>query len=93
MLSLNGSSDVQKALATEFQKTRKTRKHSRGEAATRTGVPAPTIRRFEVSGEISLRQFLLLCEVYGDLGKCLQILEAPPAATMDELIAQSSKLS
>ncbi|MDM3872573.1 helix-turn-helix transcriptional regulator [Porticoccus sp. W117] len=43
--------------------------HSRKTAASITGVPAPTIRKFEYSGKISLTQFLMLCQVYGDLNK------------------------
>jgi len=33
---------------------------SRDALAERSGVPAPTIKRFETTGQISLRQFLLL---------------------------------
>ncbi len=83
--------EVQRILAAELRRARKMRKHSRAEAATRSGVPAATIRRFEATGEISLRQLLMLCEVYGDLNKAIQVLEAPPAATMDELIARSGR--
>ena len=91
MITINSATEVQSTVAAQFRDTRKARRHSRATAAIRSGVPAPTIRRFEVSGEISLRQFLMLCEVYGNLGKCEEVLQAPPASTMDELIAQSRK--
>ncbi|WP_328987809.1 hypothetical protein [Thiorhodovibrio winogradskyi] len=39
---------------------RKTLKLSRQALAARSTVPAPTIKKFETTGQISLRQFLLL---------------------------------
>ncbi|WP_332457861.1 HipA N-terminal domain-containing protein [Vibrio gazogenes] len=37
--------------------------------ANRSGVPYSTIRKFENSGNISLRQFLMLFEAVGDIGQ------------------------
>ena len=89
MLSIKTSREVQQSLADALRHTRRQRKHGRKEAAKRSGVPAPTIRRFEATGEISLRQFLMLCEVYGDLETIEAALSPPVASTMDELIANS----
>ncbi len=89
MISINSPYEVQLALAAALRRARKLRKHSRDEAAKRSGVPGPTIKRFESAGEISLRQFLMLCEVYGDLGQMDAALAPPKASTMDELIAES----
>ena len=87
MLSIYSVPEIQQKLAAELRRVRRFHRHSRAEAAKRSGVPAATIRRFESTGEISLRQFLMLCEAYGDLNKTTQLLSVPPARTMDELLA------
>ena len=89
MISILSPADVQGTLRATLLKRRKQAKHSREQAALITGVPAPTIRRFESAGEISLRQFLMLCEAYGDLELLPQLLPEPVAKTMDELIAHA----
>jgi len=83
--------EAQLELARKLKLIRKSRGHSRNEAAHRSGVPAPTLRRFEDTGEISLRQFLMLCAVYGTLDAIPQMLPELTATTMDELIDQAAR--
>ncbi|WPL17290.1 hypothetical protein Thiowin_02291 [Thiorhodovibrio winogradskyi] len=59
-LSLYSTVDVQLALSAWIKTQRKTLKLSRQALAARSTVPAPTIKKFETTGQISLRQFLLL---------------------------------
>ena len=87
MLSIQSVKEIQQDLAEKLVKLRKHHRHSRAVASARSGVPAATIRRFEDSGEISLRQFLMLCEAYRELHKLSPLFDAPPARTMDELMA------
>ena len=89
MISISTPYDSQQELASSLRMRRKGRRHSRREASVRSGVPEATIRRFETTGEISLRQLLMLCEVYGDLSAARTLFPRPAAQTMDELIAQS----
>ena len=63
LLSLHSAYDVQLALAEAVQNRRKKLKLSRNALAERSGVPAPTIKHFEQSGQISLRQFLQLWQI------------------------------
>ncbi len=86
MLSLESPDQISSDLARSLKEKRKWLKHSRQKAATVSGVPAPTIRRFEDTGEISLRQLLMLCQVYGDLSAFKNVFAKPKARTMDELI-------
>ncbi|MCY4144290.1 MAG: transcriptional regulator [Gammaproteobacteria bacterium] len=72
-------------LAHAFRTARKALRHSRKAASTRTGVPEPTIRRFEDSGEISLRQFLILCGTYGNLDRAHDVLLTRSPSSINEL--------
>lgn len=66
-LSLLDQADVQQALAHHLQRRRKLRGYSREALAELSTVPASTIKKFERSGQISLRQFLLLWQTLDDL--------------------------
>jgi len=86
MLSIISSGDLSEELAISLKNKRKWLKHSRDKASELSGVPAPTLRRFENTGEISLRQLLMLCQVYGDSSGFKDIFTIPKARTMNELI-------
>ena len=59
--------EVQQRFARVLKHKRRALKHSRRQASLRTGIPEATIRRFEDTGEVSLRQFLVLWDSYEDL--------------------------
>lgn len=59
-MQLIDEQDTQIALADYLKTKRKDAKLSREKLALKSGVPAPTIKKFESTGQISLRQFLLL---------------------------------
>lgn len=67
MLNLYTAFDIQMELQEFISQSRKRKKLSVEELATRSGVPYGTIRKFESTGNISLRQFLMLYEVIGNL--------------------------
>lgn len=90
MLSLLSPSEIQDKLAEGMKSARKRRKESRGLAAEKTGVPSATIRRFEDTGEISIRQFLMLAEVYGKVELINSVFAENEAKTMKELVNQNS---
>lgn len=59
--------DTQMALADYLRYRRKLQKYSRQALSERSGVPAATIKKFESTGQISLRQFLLLWQHLDDI--------------------------
>jgi transcriptional regulator with XRE-family HTH domain len=67
MLSLYTAFDVQLELKEFLKQSRKQRGLSVEGLAMQSGVPYSTIRKFERSGNISLRQFLMLLEALGGL--------------------------
>ena len=83
-LSLLSAADVQGALRDWLKLQRRTLKLSRAALAERSTVPAPTIKRFETTGQISLRQFLLLWQCVDDLQR-LQALTRPAEAPLGRL--------
>lgn len=90
-LQLVSPADVQENLAGFLRLERKKQKLSREALAERSGVPASTLKKFELTGQISLRQFLLLWQCLDDLGR-LQALIQPRSEkttepqTLDEVL-------
>ena len=87
LLSLYSPRDVQIALKEHIKGVRKQQKLSREGLSERSGVPAPTIRHFENTGEISLRQFLMLLKVVDSLEPMMDIARQTPnkPKTIDEV--------
>ena len=79
LLSLHTPNDIQLELAQFIRAQRKQMKWSRDELAQRSTVPAPTIKRFELTGEISLRQLLLLWQCVDDLERVAALCKGAAA--------------
>lgn len=77
MLSLYTAHDLQIELKEFIKSSRKKDKLSVQKLADLSGVPYATIRKFESSGNISLRQFLMLYETVGDLNKVKELTKSP----------------
>ena len=88
LLSLHSPFEIQKKLARSVRARRKKMKLSREVLADRSTVPAPTIKRFETTGEISLRQFLLLWQCVDRLDALATLADPPKPAprTIAEVI-------
>lgn len=91
-LFLVSCTDVQHALAEYLKKQRKLSKLSRAALAKRSTVPESTIKKFETTSQISLRQLLLLWQCLDDLNRLYQLTQnepSPPAPqTIEEVLAQ-----
>lgn len=87
---LTTPANVQHQLAGAVRERRKDRQLSRAGLARLSTVPAPTIRRFETTGEISLRQFILLWHCLDGLsGLSALAAERPPMPrSIDEVLAR-----
>ncbi|WP_062270401.1 transcriptional regulator [Endozoicomonas arenosclerae] len=83
LLSLLTPSEVQEQLAAAVMAKRKSKKWSRQTLAEQSGVPAPTIKKFEATGQISLRQFILLWQ-------CVDKLENLSSLTKEDDLLPSS---
>jgi hypothetical protein len=59
--------------------------------AARAGVALPTLRRFEQTGEASLKHLMRICHALGRIDEFDTIIRSPPAATMAELEARHSQ--
>jgi transcriptional regulator with XRE-family HTH domain len=90
MLTLISPASVQDTLKDHLKSQRKKAKLSRDQLAERSTVPAPTIKKFETTGQISLRQFLLLWQSVDDLARLQQLTqlasEVKIPTTIDEVL-------
>ena len=82
--------DTQKRLAEALRQRREDRRLSRDRLALLSTVPASTIKRFETTGEISLRQFILLWHCVEDLNGLVALAaQRPPTPrSIDEVLAE-----
>src|SRR5690554_2597907 len=69
--------DVQRAFAAHLRKLREEDKLSRDALAQRSTVPASTIKRFELTGQVSFRQLLLLWQSLDDLQRLYELVQSP----------------
>jgi len=77
-LLLLSEGDVQTAFAQYLRRLREEAKLSRDDMAEKSTVPASTIKKFELTGQISFRQLLLLWQSLDDL-RLLYDLTQPAA--------------
>ncbi len=73
ILSLFTASEVQQQLAESVRKKRKLLKLSRHALAEKSTVPASTIKKFETTSQISLRQFILLWQCVDSLDNLVSL--------------------
>ena len=74
MLSLLVASDVQQQLTQAVKDKRKSLKMSRQALSEQSTVAASTIKKFETTGQISLRQFILLWQCVDSLENLAAIM-------------------
>lgn len=73
--TLLDDTDVSQAYATYLRKLRQQAKLSRAALAERSCVPAATIKKFELTGQISFRQLLLLWQTLDSLDRLYQLTQ------------------
>ncbi len=78
-------------LAKKFKQARLNRNHSRAKAALLTGVPEGTLRGFETKGQISLRQFIMLCHGYAELSAFDGLFPEAQAHSIDQLLSNGHR--
>ena len=68
-------SDIQSALAERFRKLRKAKGYSQAEMAQRSGVSLGSLKRFELTGQISLESLLKLAYLLDRLDDFTKVFE------------------
>lgn len=90
-LSILSVHDVQTDLRQWLRDQRKKNKWSRDDLAEKSLVPTATIKKFETTGQISLRQFLMLWQSVDDLSRLHQLTTLanfqPMPSSIDEVLA------
>lgn len=87
-LSLISPNEVQQKLADATRSKRKNLKLSRAALSQRSTVPASTIKKFETTGQISLRQFILLWQCVDSLDNLMNLTKEEEALpqSIDEVL-------
>ncbi len=83
--------EVALTLAKRMQQLRLLRVWKQSSLARRAGISLASLRRFEQTGQISLKGLLRLSFVLGRLSDFDTLLEPPPASSIEELAAQFTK--
>ena len=86
------SAQIQREIAGYIRSLRRVQKLSREALAERSAVPAPTIKRFELTGEISFRQLCLLWETLDDLSRLRTLCDAESMPKSIEEVLANAKL-
>lgn len=90
--TLLDDADVSQAYAAYLRELRKRAKLSRSALAERSCVPAATIKKFELTGQISFRQLLLLWQTLDSLDRLYQLTQSnKEPATMPSSIDEVLK--
>ena len=85
--NLRDSTEILRDLALRFRELRVTRGFSRQTLAQRAGVSSASLKRFEVTGQISFSSLLKLAEVLESTEEFDQLFPLPVAKSLDEIEA------
>ncbi len=88
---LEAPEDVAHKMAQKARQLRLARKWKQSTLADRSGVSLASLRRFERTGQISLKNLLRLSFVLGRLGDFEQLLQRPEAGSIRELEVLSTQ--
>lgn len=95
MLSLISASKTQLKIAENIRARRLSMELTQEGLAERSGVPLPTLRKFEQKGAISLESFLKLLMVVGEVEELLNILKPskPIFNSIDDVLKDTDNVS
>ena len=85
-ISFLSPQDVLKALANQAKARRLAENFSRKTLAERSGVPEPTIRRFEMTGMIGLAGLLKIAEALGCLEEFGHLFSEKKPLSIDQVL-------
>ncbi len=93
MILLITLSKAQKKLAENIRERRLHMGLTQEGLAERSGVPLPTLRKFEQKGTISLESFLKLLLVVGGLEEVVEVTKhtKPTFSSIDDVLKENSK--
>jgi transcriptional regulator with XRE-family HTH domain len=95
MISLISPSKAQIKLAEHIRARRLSMELTQEGLAERSGVPLPTLRKFEQKGMISMESFLKLLMVVGGMEELIDVLKPskPVFKSIDEVLKDTNNLS
>ncbi|MFY7827108.1 MAG: helix-turn-helix domain-containing protein [Flectobacillus sp.] len=95
MLSLISASKAQKKIAENIRERRLSMELTQEGLAERSGVPLPTLRKFEQKGVISLESFIKIVMVVAEIEELISILKPskPIYNSIDDVLKATTSIS
>ena len=95
MISLISTLKAQEKIATQIRARRLSMELTQEGLSERSGVPLPTLRKFEQKGAISLESFLKLLMVLGGIEEMIEVLKPskPNFTSIDEVLKNTDTIS
>ena len=95
MISFISISKAQQKIAENIQQRRLSMELTQAGLSERSGVPLPTLRKFEQKGVISLESLLKLLMVVGGIEEIVNALmpEKPTFSSIDEVLNHSKRVT
>jgi len=90
--SLKSPEETLLELSCKFRELRLTKKWKRSTLSKRSGVTESTLRRFEQTGEVSMKNFLKLIHSIGRLDEADTLLNPPSAQSISDLEKNEKKI-
>jgi HTH-type transcriptional regulator/antitoxin HipB len=91
LLQFGTPADAQRLVANRAREIRLALGLKQATLAERAGVTLPTLRRFEQTGEVSIKHLMRICHALGRLDDFASFMIPPPAMTMAELESRAAK--
>ncbi len=91
MLSIKSPNEIAEELASRLKELRLDKAWSRKELSERSGVTLASLKRFELTGQISLERLLQLCFTLGRIDDFDKVLRPNMPMTMKELKSKTKK--
>jgi HTH-type transcriptional regulator/antitoxin HipB len=90
-VTLSGPAAIANRLAGRLRDRRLRLGWTRRELADRSGIPEPTIRKFEDTGHLALERLIQLAIVLGAGGEFEDLFAQPPVLSLDDLAPAATR--
>lgn len=89
--ALYSPAEIAERVGQRFQALRLLKNISRSSLATKSGVPASNIKRFETTGQVSFVSLVMIAQALGVMGEIDKLLVDVEPQSLDEIMREPRK--